>query len=296
MQIICIYHMKHKFIFLLILPSLFLPSCQKQQEENIIYTSFYPLYDFTKRIVGDKFDVFNITPYGSEPHDYEPKAKEIVKMTKAKAVFIHGLELENYASSLTSVLKKKVHIVSNDISTLNINNTVDPHTWLSIPKAIKEMENITNIICDIDKENENYYKANFNTAKESFLSLDKEYREKIQTLNNKYLVVSHAAFGYLCDEYGLTQVYVSGLSPDEEPTAKGLENIIEKVKEYNVSTIFYEELVSDEISKKIASETSVKVEVLNPLEGISKEDEENGKDYLSIMKENLDKIMEALHD
>jgi zinc transport system substrate-binding protein len=72
-----------------------------------------------------------------------------------------------------------------------------------------------------------------------------------------------------------------------------LEEIINQVNTYNVNTIFYEELVSPEISKKIADETGVKTETLNPLEGLEQEDLDAGEDYLSIMRDNLAKIKEA---
>jgi zinc transport system substrate-binding protein len=96
----------------------------------------------------------------------------------------------------------------------------------------------------------------------------------------------------MCDRYGLTQIPVKGLEPDEEPSAKTIENIIEIVNEYNITIIFTEEMVSPEIANKIAEETGARIDTLNPLEGLS-EDEVGVEDYISIMKDNFRKIMEA---
>lgn len=287
---------KTKLLFItLIVASLF--SCSgKTEEENVIYTSFYPIYDFTKKIVKDKFEVINITPYGSEPHDYEPKPKEIVKMTTAKALFFNGLGLESYLDSLPTSLEEKTYLVSKGISTMKIDGVIDPHIWLSIDNSITEMENILTYVKEIDPDNATYYEENYQYQKSEFLKLKQEYLSRFESLNNRYLVVSHAAFGYLCEEYQLEQVYVSGLSPDDEPTPKDMERIIQLVKEKNITTIFYEELVSDAISKKIADEAGVKTATLNPLEGLSEEDCIKGEDYLSIMRKNYDQILEALHD
>lgn len=276
----------------------FLSSCsltQKETEENIIYTSFYPIYDFTKRIVKDKFSVINLTPYGAEPHDYEPTARNVVEMTKAKALFMNGLGLESYASSLPKDFEKKTYVVTKNIKTISIDNTIDPHVWLSLPNAIQEMKNILEIVQDIDPDNSSYYQCNYEEEEKKFLDLKKEYSLKMGELENRYLVVSHAAFAYLCQDYDLVQISVNGLSPDQEPTAKDMEKILSAVKEYHISTIFYEELVSDEISKKIAEETGAKTEMLSPLEGMSEEDMKT-KDYLSVMRENYDKIIGACHD
>ncbi len=277
---------------------LFLSSCsltQKEAEENIIYTSFYPIYDFTKRIVKDKFSVINLTPYGAEPHDYEPTARNVVEMTKAKALFMNGLGLESYASSLPKDFENKTYVVTKNIKTISIGNTIDPHVWLSLPNAIQEMKTILEIVQDIDPDNASYYQNNYEEEEKKFLDLKEEYSTKMANLSNRYLVVSHAAFGYLCQDYNLVQVSVNGLSPDQEPTAKDMEMILSAVKEYHISTIFYEELVSDEISKKIAEETGAKTEMLSPLEGMSEEDMKT-KDYLSVMRENYDKIIGACYD
>jgi zinc transport system substrate-binding protein len=293
MQIICTLFMKKIIPVIALLLSLC--SCSESKTEKVIYTSFYPIYDFTKRIVGDRFDVVNITPYGSEPHDYEPKARDIVKMTTCTALFINGLGLEGYASILPDELAKKTYTVSDGITTMKIDNVIDPHIWLSLDNAKEEMKNILSIMKDIDPDNASYYQDNYEYQAKRFDALKNEYVERFSKVESRYVVVSHAAFGYLCDEYGLEQVYVSGLSPDDEPTAKSLEKIISLVKERHISTIFYEELVSNEISKKIATETGVKTATLNPLEGLS-EEESKSEDYLSVMKKNYDLILEALHD
>ncbi len=277
---------------------LFLSSCsltKKETEENIIYTSFYPIYDFTKRIVKDKFSVINLTPYGAEPHDYEPTARNVVEMTKAKALFLNGLGLESYSSSLPKDFENKTHVVTKNIKTISIDNTIDPHVWLSLSNAIQEMKNILEIVSEIDPDNASYYENNYEEQEKKFLDLREEYSSKMASLENRYLVVSHAAFGYLCQDYDLVQISVNGLSPDQEPTAKDMEKILSAVKEYHISTIFYEELVSDEISKKIAQETGAKTEMLSPLEGMSEEDMKT-KDYLSVMRENYDKIIGSCHD
>ncbi len=285
--------MKKSSLLITLLTLLPLAGCGQKDNSNTIYTSFYPLYDFTKRIVGDKFEVKNLTPVGTEPHDYEPKASEVAGMTSSKALFLNGLGLEHYIDELPSDLAKKSYVVSKDIETLSIDNVTDPHVWLSPKNAIKEMGNILATLKEIDVDNYQYYEDNYNKAVEDFNALDAEFKTTIDGLSNKYLVVSHAAFGYLCHEYGLTQIYVRGLTPDDEPTSKELEEIINQVNTYNVNTIFYEELVSPEISKKIADETGVKTETLNPLEGLEQEDLDAGEDYLSIMRDNLAKIKEA---
>ena len=281
-----------KPLMLLLFP-LLLPSCSYQKaDSNVLYASFYPIYDFAQRIVRGKMTVKNLTPYGSEPHDFEPSVRQVAEMTEGKAFLANGLSLEGYLSSLPKEVSDKTYVVTEGIETRSLNGIVDPHVWLSLPNAQKEMERICSIVSKLDPENASYYADNLAEEKERFSALESQYRPKFASMPRKTIVVSHAAFGYLCAEYGLEQIYVSGLSPSQEPSPKQLETILSLVKEKGITTVFYEELASDAIVKKIASETGAKVEILNPLEGLSQE-EQKTEDYLSVMEENYRKIWEA---
>lgn len=280
-------------LLLLFLPML-ITSCGKENTDNskTIYTTFFPIYDLTQKIVGEKYEVKCLTPYGQEPHDYEPTAKEIAEMNSSSAILLNGLGLDQWSDSLPDSLKTKYHVVTENIQTREINGVIDPHVWLSVKNATTELSNIKDIFVNLDPENKEYYESNYTKELKYLSDLNEKYTYQLSNIKNKYLVVSHAAFGYLANDYGLEQIYISGLEPDATPTAKKMEELIEKVKEYHVSTIFYEEAVSPDIAKKIAQEAKIKTDTLHTLESIEKEDD--GKvDYVSLMEENLSKIVEA---
>lgn len=281
--------MKQFKLILSILSLLSLTSCEKEDLSNVIYTSIYPVYDLTKRIVGDKYEVRVLTPNKVEPHEYEPTAKEIVALTEAKAMFINGLKMESYYDVFPDSLKDKTYIVSKDIETKKVDNIIDSHIWLSTKNAISEMNNILDYMKIIDEENYSYYLNNYNNEVSKFTALYNEYQGKFEAIKNKYLLVSHAAFNYLCSDFNLTQIYISGLSSYEEPSAKTIENVIKKANEYHISTIFYEEEVTNEVAKKIAKEANLKTDNLYSLETNAEDDE----DYLSLMRINYEKILEA---
>ncbi len=257
-----------------------------------IYTSFYPVYDFTSRILKNHGTVTNITPAGSEPHDYELTSADLKGMESADAIFVNGLNLEPWYSSLTSSLANKSFVVTSGITTRKIEEAIDPHVWLNPLNAIQELANIKNEIITLDPDNAADYENNYWDAMTLFSSLDATFATMANQFTNKHIVVSHAAFGYLCDHYEMTQIYVDGLSPDDEPSASDIARIIAAVKTYNITTIFYEELVSPEISQKIADETGAKTDVLNPLEGLSA-DELKTEDYSSVMIDNFHKLAGA---
>lgn len=267
-------------------------ACKTIDYTNTIFTTCYPIYDFTKRIVKDHYEVINLVPAGSEPHDFEPTASKIGGLNESPALLTNGYGLDSWSDNLPDELKKKAYQVTDGIEIMKLNNVDDPHVWLSVKNAMKEMTNILNFMIALDPENKEDYQANYEKEIEKFTALDKEYEEVTSSLSNPYLVVSHAAFGYLCRDYHLNQIYISSLEPDSAPTAKAMEKIIETINEYHITTIFYEDLVSPDIAKAIAKETGIKTETLNPIESLTKE-ELVSEDYISVMKENQDKIKEA---
>ena len=108
--------------------------------------------------------------------------------------------------------------------------------------------------------------------------------------DGKVIAVSHAAYGYLCKQHGIEQLYINGLSPDDKPQAQSLGKIMDAMRERGIDTIFFEELVSPEIAEYIASQTGAKVDSLNPLESLEQKDIDAGEDYFSVYLENMRKI------
>lgn len=115
-----------------------------------------------------------------------------------------------------------------------------------------------------------------------------------QKSGEKEFITQHTAFGYLAKEYGLKQVPIAGLSPDQEPSAASLAKLKTYAKEHNVKVIYFEEIASSKVADTLASEIGAKTEVLNTLEGLSKEEQDKGLGYIDIMKQNLDALKDSL--
>lgn len=171
---------------------------------------------------------------------------------------------------------------------------VDPHTWVSPKSALKMADNIYRSYVEADPEHQADYEANYEALAQRLRQLDDEFGSSLASAARKEIVVSHQAFGYLCRDYGLTQKAIMGLSPEAEPRSQDLLNLIAFVKENDVRYIFFEELVSDQLARTLANETNVETLVLNPLEGLTKEQANAGEDYVSVMEQNLQNLMKAL--
>ncbi len=279
-----------------------------------VYTSFYTMYDFAKKIGGDKVSVSTLVPPGTEPHDWEPKVKDISRLEKARVFIYNGAEMESWVDKVLGSLKNKDLIVveaSKDIKLIEGDHHEeegkddkkkddheehgnDPHVWLNPMYAKRQMEVIKDALVSADPGNKEYFEKNFEDNSKKLDVLDKEYKETVSKFSKKEIVVAHQAFGYLCEAYGLTQIPIEGLSADAEPTAARMVEIAKFARENKVKVIFFEELVSPKVAQAIAKEVGAETDMLNPIEGITDEDVKAGKEYFSVMRDNLEALRKAL--
>lgn len=268
-----------------------------------------PLKDFAEAIGGDKVEVFSIIPDGSDAHSFDPKPKDLKELINTNIFIYNGLQMEEWIDSVLGTIEgKDVKVVeaSNGIDVINISEEdnhdhegeeehdhehggADPHVWLSLGNAIIEAENIKNAFSEIDPENKDYYETNFEKLKSDFTSLYDEYKDKFKSLENKNFVTGHAAFGYLCKDFGLTQKSIADVFGEGELTAKNLEALINYSKENGVKTIFSESTASEKEAETLAKEVGAKV-----VKVYSLETKEDNMSYLEGMRYNLETIYNSL--
>lgn len=267
-------------------------SAQQVSDQHKILVTFYPIYQFTKAVGGDKVDVSIIIPSGVEPHDWEPTIQDIENLKKANMIIINGAGLEPWIPKLVSENPNMVIVDSSkNIELLKHgNNMTDPHIWLD-PILVKiQVQNIADGLIKIDPKNADYYQQNANQYKEKLDSLDNEIKTSLASCNKKDFLSFHNAFSYFSKEYGLNQnTIVGGLNPEAEPTAQTLEDITQKAKTLGINVIFTEEAVNPQISKVVADEIHGKVLVLSPLEVTN-----INYGYIEKMQNNLSNLKEAL--
>jgi zinc transport system substrate-binding protein len=269
-----------------------------------IVTTFYPMYYFTQKVAGSSANVELLIPNGAEPHDWEPTAKDMAKIQDADLFIYNSRYFESWTEKvLKSINDSNLTVVeaSKGIELMNAleseeehhsdhASSKDPHVWLSPVLAQQEVDTIAKAIEKLDPNNKNQYEKNAENFKSQLADLDHLYKETIDQAKKKEFVTQHAAFGYLAKQYGLTQIPIAGLSPDVEPTLGKLKELAEVTKKKNVKVIYFEGLTSSKVAQTLANEIGAKTEVLNPLEGLTKEEQEKGLDYIDVMKKNLEAL------
>lgn len=282
------------------------PSFETKSGQVKVAASFYPLYEFTKIVGGDQVDVVYMVPTGTEPHDWEPSAGHIKTLNQADLFIYNGAGMEPWVAKTVKSLDNKAVALLETSQGFELlageddghghgdEEEWDPHIWLDPHGVIHTVEAIRDALTKSDPANGSLFAANADAYITQVKVLDQEFATQLAGCKREEFFTSHAAFGYLAHRYNLEQHALMGLSPEAEPRPRQLRTIVEEAKEHGATYIFFETLASDKVAKMVAQEIGAKTLVLNPFEGLTAEEQQAGKNYLSVMRENLANLKIAL--
>lgn len=287
-----------------------------------IVATIYPLAEFSSRIVGNKASVTQLLPPGREPHHWEPSPADMKQIYDAQVFIYHGAGIEPWAEKILPVLReRKIKIIKatekTDLLTfaeeqslgvtkfLGVRTTedqhndvdqesVDPHAWLDPVLAKSIVSFIAGEMAAVDTANADYYQRNAQAVLDELEQIHQEYSMAASQFKSRDLVVSHAAFGYLANRYGLCQIPILGLTPEQEPDAATLARVIDFTRKQNIKCIFFEAMVSPRVAETIARETGGKTLVLHPIGALTEEENKKGLDYFDLMHQNMENLTKAL--
>lgn len=293
-------------------------SPEKPSPRLKVVASFYPLYYFASTIGGERVEVVSLVPTGVEPHDWEPKASDIRTLNDARVFVYNGAGFEPWVKKILESVDNKSLVAVDSSQGLELleaeeheesghkaeaekddhgneeHGEFDPHIWLDPVYNLHQVKRITDALIQADPDGRATYEANARALGEKLQALDREYRA-LSACARKEIVVSHAFFGYPAKRYGLKQVpIIASIAPDAEPTPKQLAELVKFVRDHQIKYIFFETLVSDKLAQVIASEAGARVLVLNPIEGLTPEEQARGKNFLTLMEANLANLKVAL--
>jgi zinc transport system substrate-binding protein len=255
-----------------------------------VVAAFYPVAYAAQEIGGPTVTVKNLTPAGAEPHDIELKPSDVISVQRADLVLYLG---EGFQPAVAKAVKS-THAHGIDLLanfTLHKgkddqgNPALDPHVWLD---PLRYAAMATKIGAALGRPRAAAaYIARLHT-------LDAQYRSGLAHCQRKIIVTSHAAFGYLAQRYGLTQLALEGLSPEAEPSPKALANLIANVRGSGATTVFFETLVSPKLAQTVARNAHVTTAILDPIEGLTPDVIRTGATYFTVMRANLAVLRLAL--
>jgi zinc transport system substrate-binding protein len=281
---------------------------REEQEKITVVASFYPLYEFASRVVGDRAEVSSLVPAGVEPHDWEPTAEDVSRGRAADVLVINGAGFERWADDM------QAKVVANTSEGIEFNyreeneagddeqghedaggGGVNPHIWLDPMLAKHQIDKIRDVMASLDPANTDYYNQNADRFTAELDSLDAFIRLELADCNKSDFIAFHDAFTHFSERYGLRQHSIHGVSPEGEILPQTIQQIIELANGFGINIIYSEDLIDSRLADTIANEIpNGKVLVLSPIEGIGNEEQAAGIRYIDKMKQNIANLKEGL--
>jgi len=265
-----------------------------------VVTSFTIIADMAREVAGDAAIVESITKPGSEIHGYDPTPKDIVKAQEADLVLWNGMNLELWFEKFFSNVKDVPSaVLTEGIKPMGItegpySGKPNPHAWMSPANAAIYVENIRKALVKMDPANEKTYTENAAAYVAKIKALDGPVREKLAAIpeDKRWLVSSEGAFSYLCENYGLRQLYLWPINADAQGTPQQVRKVIDAVRSNGIPVVFSESTVSDKPAKQVARETGASyggvlyVDSLTDASGPA-------PTYLKLLEKNADTIVKG---
>jgi zinc transport system substrate-binding protein len=283
-------------------------------DRPLVVATIYPLYEFAREVVGERAEVTLLVPPGVEPHDWEPAPQDIIRLQKARLFIYNGAGFEPWVDKLRKDLTARGTVLVRTTEKVALlkaapegghghepakpghghREVMDPHVWLDPVRAQAQVEAVRAALARVDPANAPTYGARAQAYRVKLEELDARYRAGLKTCARKEVVTTHLAFAYLTRRYGLTQLAVHGIAPDAEPSPADLARLVKIAKDKRVTHVFFETLVSSKLAETLAREVGAQTLVLNPVEGLTREQQAAGVSYLTLMDDNLRHLRIAL--
>lgn len=289
-----------------------LTACSKDSKESSkkiqVVTTYSIIYDIVKNVGGDKVEIHSLAPVGSNPHEYDPLPKDLMKTTDADVVFYNGLNLEEGNSWFKKLLKSTykdgkdapVYMVSEGVNAIHLEsngleNETDPHAWLDIQNGIIYAKNVRDGLIKEDPKHKEYYQKN---ADAYIQKLEDLHTKTIDELNKipkekRFLITSEGAFKYFCKAYNLESGYIWEINSEGQGTPSQIKNVVDLIKAKKVPVLFVETSVDPRSMETVSKETGVPIAGTVYTDSLGKPGEA-GDTYYKMMEWNTKTIIEGL--
>ncbi len=263
-----------------------------------VIASFFPLYDFSRNVGGDRAEVSVMVPAGIEPHDWEPTPRNIADAESADMIVYNGAGFESWFSGINAKFavdtSRGIQLMEGGEGAQGGSN-FDPHIWLDPVLAKKEVEAIRDGFIQTDPVNSDYYSQNAQRYIAELDSLDSFIRSELSNCTLNDFIAFHDSFSYFANRYNLTQHSVHGVSPEGDVLPQRIQEIKDLAATLGINVIYAEELVDPRLANVIAGEIpNGQVLVLSPIEGLEREELEQGLGYIDKMRENVQNLKVGL--
>jgi len=277
-----------------------LTAAQAYATEPVKVVSFSTiLTEIASAVGGDKVDVVGLVKPNIDPHEYQPTPADLEQLSDAQLILASGKNLEHYLAKLSASAGATTQLVKvgDHFASLHLEESgqmvQDPHWWHSVGNVEKATRVVRDALAQIDPADKAVFAKNADTYLAKLATLDEWVREKVAELprDKRKLVTSHDAFQYFARDYGFTIHSIEGVSTDQEPSAKQVNDLIDVIRQEGVKAIFLEDKLNPKVSAEITRDTGARIGGTLYADGLG---DAPGNTYEGMIKHNTTTIVDAL--
>lgn len=261
-----------------------------------VVTSFSILEDLVNELGGEHVSVVNLVDRDSDAHMYQPKPSDAVAISKADLVVFNGLEFEGWIARLlkNSNYKNKQIIATKGVKPLTLDGEIDPHAWQSFTNIHMYIKNITSALIDLKPEHADDFTELQKKYVSALNSLESQLMDEFKKIpnDNRIVVTSHDAFGYLGRELDIEFLAPVGVNMEVDASAEDVAKVIDQIREQNVKAIFVENITNPRLLERISAETDVAIGGSLYSDALGEVGGPAGT-YFNMMKHNIESLVTA---
>ena len=279
-----------------------------QPASRKVATTIFPLYDLVRQVAGPAAEVILLVPPGTSEHTFTVKPGTIRAITGCTAIFTIGHGLDDWVARLareagvprTIVVDAGIplrrgyseyHSDGHAGARTTSQDAVDPHYWLSIPNAVRMVQNIADALAQLDPPTQADYQQRAATYLEQLHSADMAIRRLLMDVPRLEIATFHRAFDYFAEAYGLDVVAVFEPVPGKEPGPRDVEAFQRQVRAHKLHTVFIEPQLSEAALRGLTQDLGITLRKLDPLGG-----SQGVESYIAMMQFNAAQIAAALRE
>lgn len=289
-----------------------------QEPVLVVMASFFPYYDMATHLGGSTVEVFQMVPDGADPHSFEPTPRDLIQLESSDIFLYNGVGFESWVEGVLSMLNGSDALVlsAEDFVTLlqvtveddhdhshdhdheeedeHLHGPYDPHLWTDPVNMKNIARHVADAFIQQAPGSENEFEENYQAYAAAMDELDAALKNLSEEAAHHDLLVSHSAFGYLAYRYGFREIAVTGISPHTEPNPGRLAELTDLARNLQLEYIFFETLVNPKTAEVLAEEAGLTPLMLYNVEGVTKEQQQSGASYVTLMEENIQTLRKAL--
>jgi zinc transport system substrate-binding protein len=272
---------------------------QTSHEKFTVTTTFFPLYDWTTNIVGDKGKVIDLTPSGTDPHDLDPTPQDISSILSSNVFVYDSAGIDPWVEKVLPTIDKSRTVIID--ATLGVDiiygeaGLADPHFWVEPSSVIIAVKNIEAGLEQADPANSAYYKENAQNYIIQLQTLNRAFIGNLTSVRIRTIIPFHEAFGYWKRAYNITESGIYGFEPEGEPSAAHMQDLLNLAKNLGITMVLASNLDDPHWCQVLADQIGGRVFMLDPLEGPTSIQNQMGNyTYLGQMYYDIGVLKEAL--